>query len=148
MSKVFVDRELLEGLARDLDISACSMSEEEEKLLAILAAERTRADVAVADANDAERALATVTAERDGENERAKMLLSAKNDWADRARTAELERDQLRAEVEALRPHITDLLEFIFDRFGSVQHAAELTDQAVAAVRALEPFAAMAEKEA
>ena len=44
-----------------------------------------------------------VEVERDGANERAGLLLKAKDEWAERARVAEAERDQLRAEVEALR---------------------------------------------
>ncbi len=53
--------------------------------IAALSAERTRADVAVADANDAERALAAVTAERD----------RLQKKWA----RVESERDQLRTQL-------------------------------------------------
>lgn len=38
-------------------------------------------------------------AERDGANERAGLLLKAKDKWAERARAAEAERDQLRAAI-------------------------------------------------
>jgi hypothetical protein len=76
--------------------------------LAALSVERTRADVAVADANDAERQLAAVTAERDA------ALASLERAYANynQVSYASTERgkqiDQLRAEVERWKIHASN----------------------------------------
>lgn len=71
--------------------------------LAALSAERTRADVAVADANDAERELAAVTAERDAFREGRNCLIEENTLLYEQIADLIEERDQVRAEVERLR---------------------------------------------
>jgi len=79
--------------------------------LAALSAERTRADVAAADANDAndaERALAAVTAERD--------RLREDRDSQQRVCIAEMEKvSQLRAEVEWMRAQRDKMAQILRD---------------------------------
>lgn len=62
--------------------------------------------------------------------------------WEGRYRDAEAGLEAARGLLDSTRPHVVELLEFIFSRFGSPITADELTDRAVAAVRALEKFTA------
>lgn len=96
-----------------------------------LASERTRADVAVADANDAERALSSVTAERDRFREQCRihdMLHGTKG----RERVA-----ALLAQNEALRSFVTECA----GTAGGMVNGNKLSN------RAKELIAAMAAKE-
>lgn len=84
-------------------------------------------------------------AERDGDNERAGLLLKAKNEWADRARAAEEEASQIRAAIS--RPETVFIgmkrgtiakpsLRSMIDLYGDVPNGEEQQLLEIARLRA------------